>query len=517
MTLWSLILVLCCGVTPPSDPAALATRIDHHIDATLQKQKITPAPRADDSEFHRRLYLDLIGRIPSATDVTRFLAETNPAKRSQLIQKLLADSRHFDHFAHTWRALLLPEAETDLQLDYFRPGLEAWLRDQRSRNTSFQTMVQELLAAPIATSKDSPEMVLRDLRKPNLMGYFAAKEAKPENLAGSATRLFLGYRIECAQCHDHPFDNWTQEQFWNQAAFFAGLERQGKGAFSPLVDTPGPRDIAMAQTKKSVPALYLDGQKPAITPQQSPRIPFATWLTANQNKQFARATVNRIWGELLGSGLVDPVDDFHDGNPASHPELLEELTQAFIDSNYDLSYLINGICLSQAYQRTSRHLEGSHSDPHLFASMAVKQMSGEQFVESLLTALGLPIEDDPLRVGRNRDPLHLRLLDLFASSGQFRDPQTSIIQALELMNGPIVNDTLHAGKSPLLSKLTASQDPLPSKIETLYLATLNRLPNQNERERMTKFVSGGTPQEVSAKLGDALWILLNSLEFRCNH
>jgi len=520
MTQYWLLLSLCFPGAEPAPLAAarLAERIDHHVDAVLDEKSITAAPLADDAEFIRRVHLDLIGRIPAADDVRRFLADPSPAKRDDLIDQLLSDPRHFDHFARTWRALLLPEAETDLQIDYFRPGLEAWLRERRAKNAGLDLLVRELIATPISDSAQAPEMVLRDLRRANSLGYFAAKEAKPENLAASATRLFLGVRLECAQCHDHPFGEWTQRQFWNQAAFFAGLERQGKGVFAPLAEARGLREVAMMQTGSSVAAVFLDGKTPEVKPTDSPRIAFAAWLTARDNVQFAKAGVNRVWGQLMGIGLVDPVDDFHEMNPPSHPALLDELAAAFAESSFDLTLLTGAICRTRAYQRTSRTTAPGQDELHLYARRGVKSLSGEQFLDVLSAALGWPREDDPLRVGRNRDPVQQQLLDLFSSSERSSDPHTTITQALALMNGTVINGAAGEKPSPTLARLIERRDePLACKLDALYLATLSRFPTQAERSELVQYAGAASDEELPRRLGDVLWVLLNSVEFRCNH
>ena len=499
-------------------PDQLAERIDQQIDEALRAKQIASAAIANDAEFLRRVSLDVIGRIPTEAEAREFLADADTAKRANLIDRLLEDPRHAEHFARTWRGLLLPEAETDLQVDYFRPGLEAWLREHREKNLGFDQIVRELIAVPISGNKTSPEMVLLDLRQPNPLGYFAAKEATPENIAAATTRLFLGIRLECAQCHDHPFADWTQNQFWNQAAFFGGIERQGKGVFSPLIESPGLHDIAIELTNDRASALFLNGGAPVVGADESPRTAFAAWLTAPDNPHFAKAAVNRVWGQLMGVGLVEPVDDFQDGNPPSHPELLDGLAAAFVESGFDLTYLIGAICRTNAYQRTSEFTGEEPDDPQAFARMAIKPLSGEQFVESVLSALGHPRENDPLRVGRNRDPLERQLLDLFATAENHHDPQTSILQALTLMNGELINDAVVMRKSPTLSAaIERSDEPIAARVESLYLITLSRLPSESEQQRLTMYLSEGGEDELPRRMGDVLWMLLNTMEFRCNH
>ncbi len=271
MHTWLLAVSLLGANPAPSgvDPRELARRIDRRIDERLAAEHVRPAARTDDAEFLRRLSLDLIGRIPTAAEVRRFLGDTRADKRPRMIDRLLADRQHAQHFARTWRALLLPEAEIDPRIAYFQPGLEAWLAERRQANAGFDSIVRELLTVPIARPDQSPQFVLRDLRRPNPIAFLAVKQTEPAKIATSCVRIFLGVRMECAQCHDHPFDHWTQRQFWSQAAFFAGIERRGRGAFAPMVEAVDRQSIRMGETDKLVPAALLDGTK-ASAGQASP-------------------------------------------------------------------------------------------------------------------------------------------------------------------------------------------------------------------------------------------------------
>lgn len=203
---------------------------------------------------------------------------------------------------------------------------------------------------------------MTNLRNANPIAFVAAKEADPGKLAATTTRLFLGIRLECAQCHNHPFDVWTQEQFWNQAAFFAGIQKKGRGPFAPVLEKPEVKSIAvMSDAAKVVPALFLDGVTPPPT-ESLQREMLADWITKPENPYFSKATVNRVWGQLMGYGIVNPVDDFGESNPPSHPELLNQLAAAFTHSVYDLTFLYQAICRTKAYQRTSQQTASQQSE-----------------------------------------------------------------------------------------------------------------------------------------------------------
>jgi hypothetical protein len=507
----ALLLVVGSASAAPPDPQALANQIDSHIDARLKAAKVQPAPASDDAEFLRRAYLDITGRIPTPHDIHEFLADTDTNKRAKLIDELLETPRYAGHSAAVWRAALAPETASIPEAQVFRVGFEAWLKSRFRSNAGYDALVRELLTAPLSTDPDSPTPALRRPEDPNPLAFYAVKDAKPENLAAAATRVFLGVQIECAQCHDHPFAKWTRDQFWNQAAFFAGIERHGDELFSPVSENIAAREISPGTGKKTVSALYLDEKRPSLKPGVSPRNSLASWITDKNNPFFARAAVNRVWGQYFGRGIVDPVDDFHDGNNPSHPELLDDLAKAFADSSFDLKYLIRGICRTRAYQRTSASTLPAQEDPRLFAHMAVKGLSGEQLFDSLVLATGF-------REGTGRGSPRDQFLTRFALTGKPAEPETSIPQALALMNGKFISDATTVGTSPML--LSVCETPgltTNQRIEGLYLATLNRKPTDKELTRLMKFVGDAGKEKLTERLGDLFWVLLNSAEFRLNH
>jgi Protein of unknown function (DUF1553)/Protein of unknown function (DUF1549) len=412
----------------------------------------------------------------------------------------------------------VPETAATAEARFFQPGFEAWLRQRFRANTPYDRLVRELLTTPISADPKAPEPVLRRPADPNPLAFFAVKEAKPENLAAAATRAFLGVQLECAQCHDHPFAAWTRDQFWGQAAFFAGLERHGNGLFAPVSESTVRREIKVSTTSRAVPAAFLDDTAPDWTAGKPPRTVFAEWVTARDNPFFARAAVNRVWGHLFGVGIVDPVDDFHDENRPSHPELLDELARGFADAGFDLKFLIRAICRTRAYQRTSRRTHPSQDDPRLIARMAVKGLTGEQFFDSLALAVGHrePAADRAAFDRRNspRD----RFLTQFALQGRPTDPATSVPQALTLMNGTFVNDATTLGTSPTLVAVreTPGMDTA-ERVEALFLATLSRRPTDKERDRLVTFVEEGGTDRRADRLADVFWVLLNTAEFRLNH
>ncbi|WP_020476046.1 DUF1549 and DUF1553 domain-containing protein [Zavarzinella formosa] len=501
------------------DPQILADRIDQHLSARFKEEKAEPSGKADDAEFLRRAFLDIAGRIPAPCDVHEFLADSSPDKRRRLIDELLDSPRYATHFADVWRTQLIPEVLASAEARYFQPGFEAWLRQRLRAGVAYDAMVRELLTIPIAGVRQSPESVFRDPERPNPLAFFAVKDARPENLASTTTRMFLGIQIECAQCHNHPFARWSREQFWNQAAFFAGIEREGDGLFAPLSEDTERHDLMPTDGKKKVRALLLDGKEPAWKPKASPRAALADWVTSPENPYFARATVNRLWGNFFGIGIVEPVDDFNDENPPSHPELLDDLAKAFVESKFDVRHVIRGITLSKAYNRTSARTHPSQDDPRLFARMGLKGLTGEQFFDSLALATGYRDRvADRGAFGRNAGTPRERFLREFAPQGKPSAPETSILQALTMMNGPFVTAATNVEKSSTLKVVCELPGlTLNERLEALYVIALGRKPSDSELKKLEDYVARSESAEEPRRLSDVFWMLLNSAEFRLNH
>ncbi len=495
----------------PPDQQKLADRIDSHLDSRMKAASAKPAPQADDAEFLRRAYLDITGRIPAPRDVYDFLADSDPNKRAKLIDELLESPRYASHAAAVWRAALAPETTAVPDARIFRVGFEGWLRQKFRTNTAYDSLVRELLTAPLSADAENPTPALRRPEDPNPLAFYAVKDAKPENLAAAVTRVFLGVQIECAQCHDHPFGRWTRDQFWNQAAFFGGVARQGEGVFAPISENVTVRQITPGSGKQPVVALFLDEKEPSVKAGTTPRAALAEWVTAKDNPYFAKATVNRVWGQFFGRGIVDPVDDFNDANKPSHPELLNELAKAFADSGFDVQFLIKAIGRTKAYQRTSARNDPSQDDPKLFARMAVKGLTGEQLFDNLVQATGY-------REGNGRGSPREQFLTRFAPSGKPSEPETSIPQALALMNGKFIADATTLGTSPTLT--AACETPgltTTGRVEALYIATLGRKPTEKELVRVVKYIDDAGKDRLADRLGDVFWALLNHAEFRLNH
>ncbi len=541
--LWSRIVLgllclalVCCSLraepgAPIDDSAVLAGVIDHYIGAGYAAKKAAPAPLADDAEFMRRVTLDLAGRIPRNSDVRKFLADKSPDKRRQLVGDLLESPHYVNHMTRVWRALLLPQGNNP-QVQALAPAMEAWLRKRFNNNAAYDRMVRELLTTNVVQTQ-AMRQALANGGPVDASGvaFFQANDLKPENLAAATSRLFLGVKLECAQCHDHPFAKWSRKQFWEYAAFFSGVGPQMAGqtsgddqGFIPAADAAHRHDIKMPGSGAVVQARFLDGKQPAWKEDATTRAELAAWMTAPDNPFFARAAVNRVWAHLFGVGLIDPADDLREDNPPSHPDLLDALAKAFVANHYDLKFLIRAITASKTYQLTSA-VDGPADDPRLFARMSVKGLTAEQLYDSLALATGFETGDAPDPNGAVNGTVgsggaRAEFLAKFSNVADKRtETQTSILQALSLMNGRITADAVSLSRSKALAGVLDS--PFMDdhqKLDALYLCALSRPMRASEAERMVKYVKSGGPSGDSRKaLADVFWVLLNSSEFIFNH
>ncbi len=439
--------------------------------------------------------------------------------------------------------MLLPEASSNIIARFMVPSVEAWVRKQIASGAGYDKLVRDLLSLPLS---DDAQQVLQEAftggGEPKPLGYFIAKDTKAENLAAAATRTFMGIRLECAQCHDHPHAPWTREQFWSQAAFFAGIKQKAQEEITlPQGEDLSRRDITIPKTQRKVRARFLDGTQPTFQDKVSPRVTLAKWLTAPANPYFARAATNRLWGQFFGTGIVDPVDDMlgNDAIKPSHPELLDELAQQFAVHQFDVKYLIRVITASKAYQLSSRRPplaatasgrvttpKGTQDDPALFARAALRGLTPDQLFDSIARATGHV--EPPSGSGQ------VALLALYTSTPRNKlmtkfanqpekatDVETSILQALALMNGKFIADATSLDKSTFLAAVAdAPFMDTSDRIEALYLATLSRMPKAQERERLIKYIDSASDEKARNKnraLTDVFWALLNSGEFFLNH
>ena len=508
----------------PKTVAETAAEIDALFITAWQKNSIEPAPAATDEEFVRRLYLDLAGRIPATSETREFLTSTSETKRSELVEQLLDGPAFVRHFTIIWRNALIPQAFNEPGTRALVPGFEAWLWKHFSEDTAYDQIVRELITTPIDFGNNQSGL-LQSANSPS--AFFIVRQLQPENLATGTSRAFLGVRLDCAQCHDHPFYKWKRDQFWSMAAFYSGFKRpdnadpDNPAMMMNVRENADAHSIKVPSTGNVVDAKFLTGTAPDWTEKPQPREVLANWITARDNPWFAKMAVNRLWAQFLGQGIVQPVDDFSDNNPPSHPEVLNLLAEQFVTHDYDLQFLVRTIAATRVYQTTSRQTHESQSDPNQFARAALRGLTPEQFFDSLAEAVGYyqPYRtDNPFVI--DGDTPRGRFLELFRDESE--SPlmkETTILQALAMMNGEFIDDATTLDKSQTLRAV--ADFPLMTndeKLDTLFVAALSRRPTDSERATFGKFIAdGGTTGDAKSAMADIFWALLNSSEFLLNH
>lgn len=505
-------------LAPVLEPDAMAARIDQVIAARWAEKGVKPAPLATDAELFRRMSLDINGRIPTIADLKDFCDDHRPNKHRIWIERLFAKKATEDplvndpglyvtHFTNYWRTLLF--SQTTNQQFFVAGQLDPWLRRHLIQNTPYDVMVRELLTTQQGLS------------------FFQANEFKVENIASNTSRLFLGVKLECAQCHDdRSGGSWTRVQFWEYAAFFANFQANGRNQFNGQIPSAtGPTKIKIPDDKHNrvVEAKFLDGLNPIWAEKVTPQALLADWMTTGSNPYFARAAVNRMWYYFMGTGLVDPVDTMAvEENPPSHPEILDELAYQFAAHKFDLKYLMRVITSTQAYRLTSIKSDDSQDDPRLFARMAVRGLSPEQLFDSVQLATGW-IDRSPVNMNRGfglpGNSPRAQFIGKFANNKDKRtETQTSILQALYLMNGQWMADAVEKGTCLQTIASAGPHVPMTRRIEELYIITVSRKPKPEEMERMLRYVENASPGvEPKKSLADIFWALLNSAEFILNH
>lgn len=510
--------------------------IDREIRAAWETQKLTPTARTSDAQFLRRIYLDLIGTIPTHEEVVAFLSDPSADKRSQLIDRLLADSRFAQHQADIWDLILFTRSPPGSEADR-RDGMQKWLVQQFADNVPYDVWARQLLKAEGNSVEQGPPL------------YFVQYRNRPEDASESISQTFLGVQLQCARCHDHPFESWTQLDFYGMAAFLARLEVVNVGREKELTKYAigekstgdilftGPAIEQMAGQKGEPvkpkfllgdpliePEVPRDFKEPKFQDNQPPPRPIASrkdsladWITSPENPFFARAIANRIWAQYMGRGLVHPVDNMSPSNAPSHPKLLEELARQMVEHKFDLRHLVREIVSSETYQLSSTG--GAESPmPLWFEYARTRPLSAEELTDAWKVATWHSLVEEKNSGNESRNRFHPLTRDYVirffgtpnSGAGDF---QGGLQEHLYLNNGQLDSLTGER-KSNLTHYLATTSDPIETRIEKLYLSTLSRRPEPPEIERMKSFIESteGKPQ-----WRDAIWALITSSEFRFSH
>jgi hypothetical protein len=504
--------------------AAEAAEIDRLVAKELEVSKITPAPLTSDEQFIRRVTLDLTGQLPAPADVTEFVAEQKSQKRARLIDKLLASEEYAQHWARYWRDVIGARVNDRRGLALAR-AFETWMTEQLQKNQPWDKIARAMITAEGECKFDD------DGQHGNL--FFLASHHGPDagnERAAETSRVFLGIQIQCAQCHDHPSDQWKRVQFHELAGYFARVQERpvkvdkGRPGGMELISRPrGEHEMpSMEDPKKTFVTFprFLDGKAPAKKDlgDVDRRKALADAIVDKNNYWFAGAYVNRIWGDLMGQSFYEPVDDMGPNKKAVYADVLVRLAASFRATNYDMKQMFRTILNSQTYQRQIRL--GESSDQHLhFAAAYPTRLRPDALWDSLVNVLGSlgGPGNQAMGSGKRFGPLG-GLEGLFKDEFGF-DPSSksdevegSISQALLMMNSPALNSRIQAKGNNVIARILSSYPRDEEALRMLYLKTLARKPTDAEREKCLTYVAKIGKREEAFE--DILWALLNSTEFQ---
>ncbi len=487
--------------------------IDDLVWKKLKSLRITPSAPVDDAKLIRRLYIDIVGRLPTPDEVKIYLADQEPEKRARLIESLLELPEYADHWANKWVDLLRPNP--------YRVGIKAvfnydnWIREQFRQNRPYDQFVRDLLTAQGSTWENGAVTLFRDRRT-------------PDERTTLVSQLFLGIRLECAKCHHHPFEKWAQEDFYSFAAYFARVGRKGVGLSPPISGgeeifiTVGKGSVSHPVTGEVLPPRPLFGTAPPAEETDDWREALAAWITDDDNEYFAQVQVNRIWADLMGRGLVDPVDDLRATNPPTNGPLLEAVAARFREQKYDLKQLIRTITSSYVYGLSSIPNERNIADLRNYSRHYRQRLRAEVLHDAVCDITGVPSKFSAMPQGARANQIWTHrveslFLDTFGRPDPNKDPpcertpESTVTQTLHLMNDSAVNTKVTSDQGRA-AKLAASETPVDEILNELYLSIYARYPDEAELQ----FARGlyeveGTSRRRATE--DLMWALLNTPEF----
>jgi len=512
-----------------ADAPPLRQVVDEQLAAAWKAKELVPAPLADDATFLRRVYLDLVGGIPTHDETVAFLAETSAGKREQLIAKLLDDPRFAAQKALQWDLVLFGRNPPGGDATRNRAPFRGWLTDKFAKNEPLDRWVRALLLA----EEEGSEL------------FYAAYQNKPEDLTEAFSRVFLGTQLQCARCHDHPYTDLKQRDFYGMAGFFVRLVVMDQGASGEAgkqvkkfkIGEKGSGDVLFAGnlkeakagkkgepvkpaflrgaalTEPPLPAGYKEpefktGTKSFPRPEFSRKEKLAEWATAPANPFFARAAVNRVWGQFMGRGIVHPVDDFESDNQPALPALLDTLTREFVAHQFDLKWLVRELVSTRAYQLAS-HGPAKDALPAHHERARLRPLSAEE----MLTALKAVGGDAAAKTdGVTTDYFTRYFGEPLNGQGDF---QGRLSEHLFLNNSDNVRNLLRRKKGNFADTLLTATDPWEQRVDRMFLTVLSRPPTAAEKAKFVAHLQ--SDPKPDALVEEALWVLVNTSEFRFNH
>ncbi|HEY3969328.1 MAG TPA: DUF1549 and DUF1553 domain-containing protein [Planctomycetaceae bacterium] len=489
--------------------------VDKHVNNKLKKMKTLAAELCTDSEFLRRVSLDLTGLTPSLEQVKAFLADPRESqvKRNAKIDELLDTSEYIDHWTLKWSDLLLANRKFVTEKGVW--GYRNWIRSAIAANKPYDKFVAELLTANGSTFQNPAANYYRVSREPT---------AAMENL----TQVFLGTRFSCNKCHDHPFERWTQGQYYQLSAYFAGVGRKPGSVAEEEVVYPLRTPVAVVNPRSNAAVAakfpFEHSSSAAVDVHGELRDQLSQWLTSKDNPYFATALVNRYWSYLMGRGIIDPVDDIRSSNPASNADLLKALTDDFVAHNMDMKHLLRTVAQSHSYQRSFKTNKWNEDDGENYSHFNPRRLTAEQLFDAIMIAASSPVTLPGVPAGFRATQLpdsniQIGFLDMFGRPPREipceceRAAEVSLAQTLNLVNGPTVSEAIIHPQG-LIARLMAANTDDKTLIEDLYLSVLNRFPTDPERTTAAGYFLGVSSRGEAAQ--DLMWALMNSPAFLFN-
>ncbi len=498
-------------MTRPASYYSGATLIDRNVGQKLDALGLPPSDRCNDADFMRRCYLDVIGLLPTPQEARTFLADQGANKRKRLVDRLLARPEYVDYWTLRWADMLRCSRQT--LGDKGMASLYQWIRDAVAENEPWDRFARGLLLAQGSAFSNGAANYFRGAASPNA-------------LAETTSQVFLGVRMECAKCHNHPYERWTQNQYYQMAAFFARVaSKTGDQKDEPVVTLSNTGEVRHPKTGREVAPCALDSSPVAADFRGDRRAVLVEWLTSPQNPFFSHEVVNRLWKHFLGRGLVEPVDDLRATNPPSNAPLFDALADDFVRGGYDLRRSMRLILLSQTYQRSALPLPANSHDAKYCSHYTFKRLDAEPLMDAVTAATGVPDKFDGFPVGFHATQLTdtavgSYFLDLFGRPARTttceceRSTDPNLGQILHLMNSSAINGRI-ASKSGRVAGLVGAKMDDRRLVEDLYLATYSRFPSWVESQQATRALASSHSRQQAAE--DILWALMNSKEFVFNH
>ena len=505
--------------------------IDDLVLDQLRRLNLKPSPRADDSDFLRRAYLDTIGMLPTPEETRAFLEDAAPDKRDRVIEHLLGRTEYVDYWSYRISDMMLVNGR------HLRPEAVKtyyhWIRSSVAANRPWDDFARDVVTAKGSSVKEGAT-------------NFYAVHQDPETMAENVSQTFLSLSLNCAKCHDHPLEKWTNDQYYAFANLFSrvrakgwgGDARNGDGIRTVYVEPRG--DLIQPRTGKPQPPAPLDAEPIAMDKEDDRREVLADWLTSPENDHFSRSIVNKVWANFFGIGLVDPVDDLRASNPASNEPLLAALSEDFVGKEFDLKSLMRTILRSETYQRSSDVLKENEEDDRFFSRQYPRRLIAEVLHDAIAGITGVPTDftEIALRDGSTQKtefyPKGTRALELYDSAVENyflktfgrnereipceceRSNQPSLVQVLHVSNGKTVNDKLGA-KDSVVEKLLTAEMTDAERIDEAYLLCLTRYPTARERDGFAAIIADTPEAERRAAMEDLFWALMSSREFLFQH